>query len=274
MTLTTVAQRTIAQQQVLARPAPEPPPPHVARRFSVWMGSSIAPHFKTVEQIAIAVYALLPPGVWDEVEVLLKAGEGGSWQSQFDSHPLAISGTVSLALLVADGKAHGLRISPYVVVRARPQWIVGEQTVIRHCVNAAGRCVLNVEPGTPYYNGPNDPAFIKSFYDGIGVPKETLEACLIPRAGQVAELGGAKCVYAWTSNAGSASWECYGIVAGISGPTSLLVDEAIPRIDTFGWAPPGLQYRIPLVQRPEIGRWAPTIWAAAGLQAWHLTGDI
>ena len=33
------------------------------------------------------------------------------------------------------------------------------------------------------------------------------------------------------------------------------------------------EYFIPLVQRSRIGDWAPTIYAAHGLQVWHLDGD-
>lgn len=245
--------------------------PRTARRFSVWSGSSIAPQHQTVEDLAGAVFGLLPAGVWDEIELLIKAGEGGTWQAAFDSHPLAPSGPFSLTQTVAQGKALGLRITPYVVVRGRPSWAPLEQHMIRECVYAADRCVLNVEPGAAYWNGPNDPAYIRGYLRKAGVPASTLEVCMIPRFTQVAELGGMACLQAWTDPAlvGGASWETYGISAGVSGPTSLLVDEAIPRLDGWG-VPRDPRFRIPVVQRDERDRWASTIWCAQGMQVWNL----
>lgn len=273
MTLT-IGRRAAMQQQVLRRSAPAPVVPHTMRRFTVWSGSSISPQHRTIEDLARAVYALVPAGVWDQVELLLKAGEGGSWQSAFDSHPLAPRDSAHLAGLVAEALTFGLRITPYVVTRGRSGWIAGEQAMVSACVAVAGRCVLNTEPGSPYWNGPNDPAFIRSYIRGCGVSADALEVCMIPRAGQVAELGGAACIQAWTDPAlvGSASWETYGVSAGQPGPTSLLVNEAIPRLDGWG-VPPGPQYRIPVCQRSELSRWADTQWAAYGLACWYLDGD-
>jgi hypothetical protein len=162
-----------------------------------------------------------------------------------------------------------------VVVRARPAWIADEQAMIRDCVRVAGRCVLNVEPGDPYYNGPDDPGFIRGYLAGIGVPASALEVCLIPRFTQVAELGGVECLQAWTDPAlvGRASFETYGLAAPGPGISSLQVDVAIPRLDGWG-VPPGLNYRIPVVQRDERDVWAPTIWAAGGLELWWLDSNI
>jgi hypothetical protein len=250
-------------------------PIKTARRFTVWCGVSINPAYRTVEDLARATYALLPPGQWDEVELLLKAGEAGTWQAAWDSHPLALSGPTALAERITAARAFGLRITPYVVVRARPAWNPGEQAQVRACVQAAGRCVLNIEPGTPYYNGPNDPAYIRNYLRGIGVPPDTLEVCMIPRQGQVNELGGPACLQAWTDPAlvGAASWECYGIAAPGFGSTSLQTNTAIPRLDGWG-VPPGPEYRIPLVQRDERDRWAQTPWCATGIAVWHLDGNI
>src|ERR1051326_1079876 len=138
--------RAAVQQQVL-RPAVAPQPKPTTRRFTVWMSSNIPAHYGSVDDIAAAVFALVPPGSWDEVELLLKAGEGGSWQAAFDPHPLAINSPMGLLERVQDGRAVGLRVSPYVVVRGRPEWMAGEVQMIRQCVEVAGRCVLNVEPG-------------------------------------------------------------------------------------------------------------------------------
>lgn len=267
-------QQARRRQTPVQAPEPTTPEPAPARRFTVWCGSSIGAQHHTIEDLAAATYALLPPGVWDEVELLMKAGEGGSWQSAFDPHPLAISGAATLLAHVQQARPFGLRISPYIVVRARPAWAPGEQAMIRACVGVAGRCNLNVEPGAQYYNGPNDPAYIREYIAGAGVPADTLEVTLIPRAGQVAELGGAACIQAWTdpSLVGSASWETYGITAGVSGASSLLVNEAIPRLDGWG-VPPEPQYRIPIPQRDERLRWADTPWCAYGMQVWFQDGN-
>jgi hypothetical protein len=88
----TVLQRGAVQQQL---PRPRPIVPHIARRFTVWCGSSIAPAHRTIEDLAVATYALIPEGLWDQVELLLKAGEGGTWQRAFDSHPLALGDPIS-----------------------------------------------------------------------------------------------------------------------------------------------------------------------------------
>jgi hypothetical protein len=273
--LTTATGRArLRQQQLLVR-APAAARPPTARRFTVWNGSSISPAHRTIEDLAIATYALLPAGVWDEVELLLKAGEGGTWQSAFDPHPLALSGPTMLAAHIATADGYALRITPYVVVRGRGDWLAGEQAQIRQCVQVARRCILNVEPGAPYWNGPNDPGFIRGYLRGIGVQASALEVCLIPRQTQVDELGGAACIRAWTDPAlvGAASWETYGMAAPGYGRDSLQVDAAIPRLDGWG-VPPAPQYRIPLVQRDERDRWTDTPWCAAGLAVWHLDGNI
>jgi hypothetical protein len=269
----TVRQRTVVQQQILHRPAPALP--QTRRRFTVWNGSSISPAHQTIGDLCLATLALVPAGQWDEVELLLKAGEGGSWQSNFDGHHLALNGPTNLASHIAVAKVAGVKISPYVVVRGRAPWIADEQAMIRQCAATAGRCILNVEPGAPYWNGANDPGFIRAYLAGCNVPGGSLEVCLIPRQTQVNELGGAACIQAWTDPAlvDGASWETYGLAAPLPGPSSLRVDWAIPRLDAWG-VPQELRYRIPVCQRDERDVWVPTIWAAAGLQVWHLDGNI
>lgn len=271
MTLTLPA-RVRAQQQV--RRALAPSTPRLVRRFTAWMGVDIPAHYQSVAQLAAAVESLNPAGAWDELELLLKAGEGGSWQSNFDPHPLAVSGPAKLGQLIDEAQPLGLRITPYVVVRARPDWIGGETVMINQCVAVAGRCVLNVEPGALYYNGPNDPSYIRNYLRGCDVPASTLEVCLIPRAAQVEQLGGRPCVEAWTDPnlIGGASWETYGLAAPGYGATSLQVDAAIPRLDSWG-VPQDPRFRIPVVQRDERNVWAPTIWAAGGLAVWWLDGS-
>jgi hypothetical protein len=274
MTLT-LPQLAAVQQQVLrVATSTAPTPPKTIRRFSVWMAVDIPAHYQTVGQMAAALESLTPAGQWDELELLMKAGEGGSWQSQFDSHPLALSGVQALEQRIAEGAAVGIRITPYVVVRAKTGWVAGEQTMIRQCVQVAGRCVLNVEPGAPYYNGPLDPGFIRGYLLGCQVPASALEVCMIPRAAQVAELGGVACLQAWTDPelVGGASWECYDSIDPGVGPTSLAPDVAIPRLDGWGVSPE-LQFRICVVQRSRTPVWAETIWAAQALQCWWLDGD-
>jgi hypothetical protein len=243
--MTTALARRIIASQVVAAPAPAPP--KTVRRFTVWGPSDWPAQYRSVEQICAQAWSLVPPGVWDEVELLVKAGEGGSWQSAFDPNPLAISSATDLAQMIEMAAQYGVRVSPYIVARGRPEWVEGEQRMIRDCVRIARRCNVNVEPGAPYWNGPKDPLYIRGYLAGADVPANTLEVTLIPRFTQVAELGGAACIQAWTDPTlvGSASWETYGLTAGISGPTSLLVDEAIPRLDNWG-VPPEPQYRIPI----------------------------
>jgi hypothetical protein len=280
----TRTQRIIAEQQALRR-APVVTPASPTRRFSVWCGSSIGQQHRTLYDLCVAAMALEPDGKWDEVEVLMKAGEGGSWIANYlhprwgDAHPLALDGPETLARHVADVQGLGVRISPYIVVRrtgnvAGQDWTVPEQQQIRDCVRVAGRCVLNVEPGAPYDNGPKNPSAIRAYLSGIGVPPDTLEFCSIPRYTQVAELGGVDCLLAWTdpSLVGSASWETYDATAGFSGPTSLIPSEAIPRLDKWGVAA-GPQYRICVVQRSRIDAWAQSIWCAQGMQVWFMDGD-
>jgi len=244
------------------------------RRFTVWNCSSINPTHQTIGDLCLATLALVPAGQWDEVELLLKAGEGGSWQSSFDSHPLALNGPTNLASHIAVAKVAGVRITPYVVVRGRVAWMTDEQSQIRQCAATCGRCVLNVEPGAPYYNGANDPGFIRNYLAGCNVPGGALEVCLIPRQTQVNELGGGTCIQAWTHPAQivRACWETYGLSAPPPAPRSLRVDWDIPRLDAWG-VPQALRYRVPVCQRDERDIWAPTIWAAAGLQLWNLDSN-
>jgi hypothetical protein len=268
---------TQQQRLIFARPSAEPTihaPLLAPRRFSVWCGAKLSPARQTVTDLAQAALALLPPGSWDTVELLIKAGEGGTWQGSFDSHPLAPHSAADLQALIASASRSGVRISPYVVVRGRPEWRSQEQQLVRDCVRIAQRCVLNVEPGASYWNGSTDPAYIRQFLRDLIVPALSLEVCAIPRLAQVNELGGAASLQAWTDSqlVGSASWETYGVTAGVSGPTSLLVNEAIPRLDGWGVSP-GAAYRIPVVQRSERLRWASEPWAAYGLQVWYLEGD-
>lgn len=274
MTLTPTERAAAVQQQVLRRePASPPSPPATVRRFTVWGPSNLSPRYSSILDILVEVQRLVVGSGWTEVEFLMKAGEGGTWQGAFDSHPLAPRGPNDLIDYVQVARDFGMRVSPYVVVRGRREWLAAEQVMIEKCCAIAGRCNLNVEPGTPYWNGPNDPDFIRDYLRGSG-PRDALEVTLIPRLSQVNELGGRACIAAWTDPTlvGSASWECYGVSAPISGPTSLLVDEAIPRLDGWG-VPADLHYRIPICQRSERARWAETIWAAGGLQIWFLDSD-
>jgi hypothetical protein len=232
-----------------------------------------------VADIAAAVLALVPATQWDEIEWLVKAGEGGSYQASWlhpswgDGHALAVDSAAKLAQLIQAGQVAGIRVTPYVIVR-RGSMAGAEQAQIRELVHVAGRCVLNEEPGALYDGGPLNPSSTAAYLVGIGVDPACLELCTIPRLGQVQELGGSNTIRAWTDGCGSASWETYGLVAPIPGPTSLRVDQAIPRVSAYGWASSGAQYRIPVVQRGELGQWAWTAWADGGLQCWHLDGDI
>src|SRR5438105_4289657 len=135
---------------LLLKPRAAPSPPRLLRRFSVWCGSSIGANRRTAADLADGAVSLLPAGHWDEVEVLVKAGEGGSYQAEWlhptwgDPHPLAIDSPDKLGQLIAQCRPLGVRITPYVVVRFRPSWLLDEQAMIRQLVRIAGRCVLNV----------------------------------------------------------------------------------------------------------------------------------
>src|SRR5947209_1889212 len=85
-------------------------PPRPARRFSVWNGVSINPRFRSVAEVAAAVLALAPATPWDEIEWLVKAGEGGSYQAAWlhpswgDGHPLAVDSAAKLGQLIQAGQ--------------------------------------------------------------------------------------------------------------------------------------------------------------------------
>ena len=266
---------------LLERPSAPPPPSKTIRRFSVWGPADLPQHYTSIEQVLDRALSLVVGLGWDEVEFLVKAGEGGSWQQSLSWHPLHISGPASLQQWMSVGAARGIRVTPYVVVRGRgsrwpsQDWRVPEQAQIRECCRVAGRCVMNLEPSVQlYWGGPFDAAGIVEYLVDIGVAPEQLEVAAIPRQGQVTELGGAAAIEAWTAtgHVSRASWECYGITAGVPGETSLLVNEAIPRLDRWS-VPAAPEFRIPIVQRDERSRWADTQWTTAGMQVWYLDGN-
>lgn len=255
---------------------PAPLPAQSSRPFGVWVGADSGGYGVGFTELIDATFALVPPGVeWTDVQMLIKAGEGGSWQAQLSPAPLAVKSEDDLSDKHTVGSIYAMTVVPYVVVRGRAAWIPAEIAQIQACIRACGMCVLNVEPGAPYWNGSTSPEIIRQYLASIdaATPAE-LQVAMIPRQGQVDELGGAATIAAWTDPqyVGSAAWETYGLAAGISGPTSLLVDEAIPRLDGWG-VPPGDQYRIPIVQRDERERWADTDWTAAGMQVWYIFGN-
>jgi len=270
VTLSVALTGAIQQQAGRASVVPQP----TARLFSAWMAVGIPSKYATVAQMCQDVLALTPAGQWGGSELFLKAGEGGTWQANFDSNPLALSGPIDLLGVVTQARDAGVAVIPYVNVRARPDWIAGEQLMIRQCVSIAGRCVLNIEPGASFYNGPLDPTFIRDYLAGIGVAPRGLQVCMIPRFTQVAELGGISCLQAWTDQklVGRASWETYCLSAGGTGASSLCPDVAIPRLDGWG-VPPGPQYRVPVVQNTDLANWSSTVWADGGIEVWWLCGD-
>src|SRR5438132_1436904 len=86
-----------------------------AEIVSEWVGSSIPAHYLSVEQLAQAALDLVPAGKWDGVELLLKAGEGGSWIARVlhptwgDPSHLALNGPTTLASHIEVAKALGVR---------------------------------------------------------------------------------------------------------------------------------------------------------------------
>ena len=252
----------------------------MAKAFRVWNGVSISPEHRTLADIRDAVLALKPAGTWG-LEWLPKAGEGGSWQSTWDHHPLAIDGPHKLRQLYREGQRMRpkLAVTPYVVVRGGAAWQEAEWDQIAACAAVTGRVVLNLEPGGMYWLGQTDPDTLTQEYllplearlAGVA-PRAKLHLTAIPRRWCFDELGGATTMTSWLYACYSASFECYGDIA-----PDLRVDVAIPRAKAMlaevGVTLPA-RYYYPLVQRSEIARWASTSWARYGLEVWHLSGDI
>lgn len=250
----------------------------MTRRFAAWNGTTIHPAYQSLANIRDAVQAIAPAGSWG-LAWYPKAGEGGTWQSAWDGHPLAIDGPDKLRALVREGRRlrPRLNVVPYVVVRGRADWNEAEWEQIAACAREAGEVVLNLEPGSAYWAGPTDAAELTAEYilplkARLAGIKAKLRLAAIPRAWVFDALGGAATMVAWLYACDSASWECYGMVAD-----DLLVDRAIPRVRAM-LAAVGVQlparYYSPIVQRGEIGTWVGTPWARYSLEVWHLDGDI
>jgi hypothetical protein len=248
------------------------------RRFAVWLGVSIDPKYSTISDIAADIAVLCPPGDWAK-EVLIKAGEGGSWQAEFDKHPLAVSGAAMLGILCEQGEAVGLKVTPYFIVRGKPAWVPGEVDTIVQAAVAAGRVVLNLEPGAQYWNGPTDAqAVAASYLDPLrrlirerGGENVTVEVAGIPRQWVVDALGGDNAMNVWAEHAERMSWECYDKSAA-----DLDVALSMDRVREWLSDVPnaqGIEYRIPIVQQSRIAAWAGTHYADGGLEVWFLNGD-
>lgn len=252
----------------------EPEPAPIAKPFRVWNGTQIASRYHSVADVAEAVRALIPAGSWAP-EWLVKAGEGGTWQARWDRHRLAVSGPEKLRELVQAGQDCGLAVTPYVVVRGRAEWREAEIEQIAQCAAAAGRVVLNLEDGLAYWNGPTDTVALRELYllPMLRRVQElaagaTVQLTVIPRAWVLDALGGPDAIREWLRFCNGCSWECYGMAA-----RDLLVDAAVPRVRALFPDWPDC-YFVPLVQRGELARWAGTEWAAAGIEVWHLDGDV
>jgi hypothetical protein len=235
----------------------------------VWNGSAIGARYHELADIAQAVRALVPSS-WSDVglEWLVKAGEGGDWQSTWDPHPLAVSGPARLAELVTEGEQLGVRVVPYVVVRGRAEWLGAELEQVAACARVAQRVVLNLEPGASYFNGTPTLDWVNAYFARLGVDRAKLELCAIPRSIATAYLGGPAVMHAWLASAIRASWECYDAAAPDLSP-----DRALQLVDQWG-APPGPQYRVPVVQRSRIGAWCDSELAGGGMEVWHLDADV
>ncbi len=249
-----------------APPPPPPPSEPVRRTFSVWTGANIPTQYRTEKDLAEAIRGLCP---WPDanLEWWVKAGEGGSWEGEWDQHPLAIRDEDDLSNRVAQMAGLRIRVVPWVVLRGRPEWEVGEQGVIRECVSATGVCALNLEPGDLYWNGPTDPGGVSEWLDRLGLAPDLLWLTAIPRTTAVAALGGPLTMASWLSHVAGASWECYDATASDLSP-----DLALPRVGLWDLtASPWKQ--IPVVQRSRIGAWSESKWAQMALQVWTLDGD-
>lgn len=258
------------------------------RRFSCWLGTSIPERFRSISDIAAAVQALKPPGRWRR-EVLVKAGEGGSFQARWlhpswgDDHPLAVDSAAQLHRLWLAGRAlrPRLDVAGYVVLRGREEWREAELDQIAACAAACGgRVVLNLEDGDAYWQGPTDKYDLEDLYlnpleERLAalLPRARLELAAIPRASSINALGGVETFNLWLTLCVSVAWEMYGRMA-----PDLRVDVAMPRLEGIGvWGDesretPRRWRRIPIVEKGEIDEWASTPYAQHGLQVWHLDG--
>lgn len=271
----------------------------MTRRFTVWNGVAINPAYQHVRDIRDALLALRPPHMQRfSLEWLVKAGEGGSYQARGlhqswgDPHPLAIDGPATLRRLYLAGQRlrPRLYVTPYVVVRGRPDWNQAEWTQIAACAAVAKRVVLNLEDGPAYWGGPTDPESLRAEYlwplayaireaETVGRRRVSVELCAIPRLGVLEHLGGVPAILTWLEFCaqfrGSASWECYDAASPHRDGERyecLDVAHSFERLEGAGvWG--DAQWRIPVVQRSRIGAWASTKHARRGLQVWHLGGD-
>ena len=216
-----------------------------------------------------------------ELEWLVKAGEGGAWQEELNrsGHPLTVDGPGKLRHLREAGRRlpRPLRVTPWVVIRGRPEWNEGEWALIAQCAEVAGRVVLDWEPREPnglYWNGPTEPAALLDQYIEpllrrvrARAPAADLELDTLPRKSDAQKLGGQAVVKTFLQHVSSASWQCYDLLD----PRGMNVAAAMAQVNA--WAPPGWQFRIPVVQRSRIGAWADTPFCAHGMEVWHLDGD-
>lgn len=263
------------------------------KRFSVWNGVTINPAYRSLQDIRDAILALKPEGRWS-IEWIPKAGEGGSWQGfEWDDHHLAIKGFGHLQGLVEEGKRlrPALHVVPYVVIRGRPEWREAELQQVAECAVAARRVILNLEPGSYYWNGPTtarqlQEEYIGPMWDRIRAAfgpdpawrKVFLEVAAIPRQWVVDALGGddddpaiRSTLEAWVEGCQGMSWECYDAIA-----PDLDVAGSMARV--YRWLGDTSKagrasFRIPIVQRSRIQAWAHTGYARYGLEVWHLDGD-
>lgn len=234
----------------------------------MWNGSAIGSRYQSLADVALAIRALVPAS-WSDagLEWLVKAGEGGSWQSTWDPHPLAISGQAKLAELVNHGLQLGVEVIPYVVVRGRDEWLQAELAQIRACAAVAERVVLNLEPGASYFNGTPTVDWVNAWFGNLGLKASQLELCAIPRSWCAQQLGGPAVMQAWLAHVSRASWECYDAAAADLAP-----DVAIERCAS-PWGADVPDKQVIVVQRSRIGAWCETQLAAAGMEVWHLDGD-
>ena len=253
------------------------------KRFVVWNGTTINPKYQNIAHIRDAVLALRPltptgRARWS-LEWAVKAGEGGTWQSAFDPHPMSLHGADHLGHLVRLGRElrPPLRVTPYVNVRGRAEWNEAEWDQIVDCARAARRVILNVEPGDQFWNGPTDQGELQEVYtDPLSerlrreAPGAWVEVAMVPLPGFVARLGGVGCLAAWMSLANHASWECYEQIN-----QDLAPDQSIPRVRGWaaetGWGQ-GARYEFPIVDPVAVGKWANSTYGRYGLGVWHLDG--
>lgn len=223
--------------------------------MGIWNGASIGNQYSSYAQIADKVKSLTLPGFYPQW--IVKAGEGGAYQTQFDPSPLAIKSAGHLAQVKGIMAGYGVDVQPYLNVRGT--WMNVELEQFKAVYDAVGFVIVHLEPGQYYYDpNVNQAQYVAELWNRI--PGEGMELVSIPRTNSYLDLK------LWSGVGHYAAWETYGDVAADLEP-----NVALPRVD-YGKGP---AYQIPIVQRSMLNRmgdWQHWI-KGYGFQVWYIDGD-